>query len=454
MQKLAIAAVSSLALCSGAVHAQSTQELKSMLDQAMKTIADLQARVKALEEQKGKQPAAASSAAAAPPAEVEAAAAPVVAPNSAAEEGAPEAGKARVEFYGQVMLDAIYDGKRMHPDWQATLRPSQIPVGCPGSPGCGKEEAFLFSVRQSSLGVRSYIPTTLGEIKTDLSFDLFGTDGSTSIHWLRVWGELGMYGAGQTESNFMDLDVFPNTIDYWGPPGMVFIRNPQLRLTPYSQGGMTVAFTLEAPNSALDTGKLTEVDPALGLGITGRNRLPDLVGSFRFDQDWGHVRAAAIVRQVGYHNTLSVDGSPSGTEPGYGLNLSGTVNLLASDKVSWQLVGGKAIASYMNDGGTDLAPNFDLSAASVKSIGWLAYYNHAWSDALSSSIGYSQHKQYNTDGQLGSAFHRGSYASANVLFSFAKNVTTGLEYVWGKLETKDGSSALDYRLQFSTKVTF
>ena len=117
-------------------------------------------------------------------------------------------------------------------------------------------------------------------------------------------------------------------------------------------------------------------------------------------------------------------------------------------------VGGTAIASYMNDGGTDLAPNFDLSAEAVRSVGWLAYYNRAWSDAFSSSIGYSQHKQDNTDGQLGNAFRRGSYASANVLFSFAKNVTTGLEYVWGKLETKDGSSAPDYRLQFSTKVTF
>ena len=35
-----------------------------------------------------------------------------------------------------------------------------------------------------------------------------------------------------------------------------------------------------------------------------------------------------------------------------------------------------------------------------------------------------------------------------------KNVLTGLEFVWGELEQKDGQSATDYRLQFSTKVTF
>src|SRR5262245_8827451 len=94
----------------------------------------------------------------------------VVAPNSQADDGAPDADKARLEIYGQVMLDAIYDFKRMNPEWSATLRPSQIPTVCPGSVGCGKEEAFTFSIRQSSLGFRSFIPTSAGMLKTDLAF--------------------------------------------------------------------------------------------------------------------------------------------------------------------------------------------------------------------------------------------------------------------------------------------
>ena len=143
--------------------------------------------------------------------------APVVAPGSAGETGAPNVGDARVEVYGQAMIDAIYDFNKMAPDWAATLRPSQIPITCPGDPGCGENGQFLFSIRQSSLGVRAYIPTSMGMVKTDLAFDLFGTDGGTNIHWLRAWAEMGMYGAGQTDSNFMDIGIFPNTIDYWGP---------------------------------------------------------------------------------------------------------------------------------------------------------------------------------------------------------------------------------------------
>ena len=39
----------------------------------------------------------------------------------------------RVEISGQIMLDAIYDFKRVDPDWNATLRPSTIPVNCPAT---------------------------------------------------------------------------------------------------------------------------------------------------------------------------------------------------------------------------------------------------------------------------------------------------------------------------------
>ena len=196
------------------------------------------------------------------------------------------------------------------------------------------------------------------------------------------------------------------------------------------------------------------MDPALGSSISGWNRLPDLVGSVRMDRDWGHVRAAGIVRQVGYQNTGSADGNPSGTEPGYGLNLSGAFKLLANDKLSWQLVSGKGIASYMNDGGVDLAPGAGLQAEAVTTLGWLIYYSHAWSDKWNSAIGYSEHRQNNTSGQLFSAFHKGSYSSVNLLYTLAGNVLIGGELIWGKVENKLGLTADDYRVQFSTKVSF
>ena len=458
MRKQAAVAAMALALC-GSVQAQSNEELKALLDQALKTIQDLQGRVKALEQQKPANATAAAASVAATPATAASAGtgtwgAPIVSMGTRAEDGAPDADKARVEFYGQAMIDAIQDFKRMNPQWNATERPSQIPVNCPGDAGCGKDGATIFSVRQSSLGFKAFVPTGLGVLKTDLSFDLFASDGSTNVHWLNAWAEIGMFGVGQTYSNFMDIDVFPNTIDYWGPSGMVFVRNPQLRVTPWAKDGMSVAFSLEAPNSALDTGKISDIAPEFGAGFVGWNRLPDLTGSWRMDGDWGHVRVAGILRQVGYQNTLTPDNNPSGHKTGYGLNLAGAFKVLGTDQINIQLVAGEAIASYMNDGGVDLAPGQGLRAETVPSLGWLAYYNHAWSDKWSSTIGFSQHQQNNTDGQTGTAFRRGSYGNVNLLYTPAKNVLTGLEFVYGELEQKSGESATDYRLQFSTKVTF
>ncbi len=64
-----------------------------------------------------------------------------------AEDAAALADNATAEFYGQVMLDAIYDARRMNPDWKATLRPSEILIVCPGSPGCGHDGASNLSAR-------------------------------------------------------------------------------------------------------------------------------------------------------------------------------------------------------------------------------------------------------------------------------------------------------------------
>jgi hypothetical protein len=235
---------------------------------------------------------------------------------------------------------------------------------------------------------------------------------------------------------------------------MVFVRNPQLRITPINRDGMKVAFSLEAPGTAIDTGKVSEVDPALGASVTARTRYPDVIASVRLDRDWGHVQAAGILRQLAFDTPANPGAEPSGSKTGYGLNLSGAFNTVGKDRVIGALVFGRGIASYMNDGGVDLAPDASLRAEAVESVGWFVYYDHYWNDKWSSSVGASQHSQSNTGGQLPDAFQLGSYASANLLFYPAKNVMTGAELLWGKRENNNGASGDDHRIQFSARFTF
>ena len=51
----------------------------------------------------------------------------------------------------------------------------------------------------------------------------------------------------------MDPDVFPNSLEYWGPNGMVFFRNVQLRWMPM-QGDKSLMFALERPGASGDQG--------------------------------------------------------------------------------------------------------------------------------------------------------------------------------------------------------
>src|SRR3954471_1444179 len=138
-----------------------------------------------------------------------------------------------MEVYGFTMLDIGYDfGKVGDPKWDDTLRPTKLPAF---EDEYGKGGRTFASVRQSRFGVKAKLPTSAGDIDTKFEFEMFGTGadaGQTTIRLRHAYGELGKIGVGQTWSPFMDIDVFPNTIEYWGPTGMAFFRNVQIRFMP------------------------------------------------------------------------------------------------------------------------------------------------------------------------------------------------------------------------------
>lgn len=376
----------------------------------------------------------------------------------------------RLEVYGFVQLDAIHDFNRVDPNWSSTLRSSRIPVNCPGDRGCGNDGETVLSVRQSRFGVRGFFPTDLGELKTIFEFDLFGVgadEGQTTFRLRHAWGELGQIGAGQTWSLFMDPDVFPNTVDYWGPSGMVFLRNPQVRWTPFSTDSWKAAVAIEAPGSGFDQGKVGLEVPELEL--QSWNSYPDLTGHLRYRGEWGHVQLAGIIRGLGVEGTTPPDAEfPNGREYrarelGWGVNLSTVFQMrqlapaLEGDQLLAQVAYGHGIANYMNDGGTDIAPGDEppgSQAETVPSLAWLLYYNRTWNERWTSSVGYSEHRQFVLDGQTDDALETIRYASVNLLYHPAPNVMLGPELLWGERENRDGESGDDTRVQMTFKYNF
>jgi hypothetical protein len=365
-------------------------------------------------------------------------------------------------IYGFVQADYIYDLNRVESAWEDALRPSKIPTEN-NAGAFGSDGQSLFSIKQSRFGVTGDLPVdnNLGDIKFKFEFDLFGVGadaGQTTIRFRHVYGEWGPLLVGQTNSVFMDMDVFPNVIDYWGPTGMVFYRNVQIRLTPYRTENSHFAIAVERPSNDVDPGTIRELDPELGANLQNDEKLPDLTAHYYTSGSWGHVQLAGIVRKVGFDTKNAPDNEPKGSEVGWGVNLSGHAALFDKDRLMGQVAYGQGIASYMNDGGVDLAPEgtdlTDAHAKAVPLLGIEAYYDHYWSKNWSTSLGYSFTQVDNTSLQDVNAFHKGEYASVNLLYTPASQIMIGGELLWGKRTDNDGATGDDLRFQFSAKYSF
>jgi hypothetical protein len=370
------------------------------------------------------------------------------------------------EIYGFAQADFIQDiSGRLNPKWDDAFRPSKIGI----DDQYGADGQTSISVKQSRFGVKGSMPT--GENGTPLDFkfefDLFGVggdEGQTTFRLRHAYGEWGSLLAGQTNSLFMDGDVFPNTIDYWGPAGMVFYRNVQIRWTPYKTEHSHFAIAVERPGNDIDQGNIRTIEGLEGVELQNNEELPDLTVQYRIGGDWGHFQAAGILRKVGFEYRVNPgDSWTQNSENGWGINLGSTINTVGKDKVLLQVVYGEGIASYMNDGGMDLAPNAsfdpdstvtDLEAKAVPLTGIVAYYDHYWSEKWSSSIGYSYTEVDNTNFQDPGAFHKGDYASGNLLYYPGDNLMVGGELLWGKRTNNDGANDDDIRFQFTVKYNF
>jgi glutaminase A len=374
-------------------------------------------------------------------------------------QAAAAAPKPSFEIYGFAMLDIGHDFKQIDPNWSDTMRVTKLPAF---ANQFGENNNTFAGVRQSRLGVRSSTPTVLGDLKTTFEFELFGTGvdaGQTTFRLRHAYGELGAFGAGQTWSPFMDPDVFPNSLEYWGPTGMVFFRNVQLRWMPI-KGDSNLTLALERPGASGDQG--IYADRVELQGIKPRFPLPDFSAAYKWGQKWGYLRAAGMLRRINWDDTTADQFDLSGNATGWGINLSSNLNVGENDVVRLQFVFGEGIQNYMNDSPVDIGIKNNLSnpvtpvvGDPLPIVGIVAFVDHKWNDRFTSSVGYSQQDNDNTDAQAPDAFHAGRYALGNLLYTPVPNVMMGGELQWGRRENNsDGFHSDGFKVQFSFKYNF
>ena len=446
---------------------QDIQQLKNELQQLDQKMDEIKAKINALEAA----PPSPSTTRPRNPAEAQKTSAPAepqVAIPSEAIVAQPQAGAVPLEgeiteaensinIYGFAMLDSGYDFNQVDPLWFDVVRPTKLPSFTNQFAPSGNVYA---GVRQTRFGVKSSTTTALGDLNTIFEFELFGTSidaGQTTFRLRHAYGQLGSIGAGQTWSPFMDIDVFPNTIEYWGPNGMVFFRNVQLRWMPIRRRKASVTIALERPGASGDQGiyanriELSNIRP--------RFNFPDLSGNVRIDRDWGHVQFASIVRKIGWVDTSGNPINLGGSVVGWGVNLSSNLKVSKQNLAKLEISYGHGIENYMNDAPIDVGIGLNppgslvpIKGVSLPVLGFVAFLDHTWGERFTSSGGISMVNIYNSGGQLPSDYHRGYYSVGNLLYHPLPKVMMGGEFQWGmRSNFSDGFNSNDYRIQFSFK---
>jgi hypothetical protein len=365
-----------------------------------------------------------------------------------------------LQVYGFAMVDMGYNFKQIDPKWSDAMRITRLPKY---KDQFAPDGTFFFGVRQTRFGVAGYTPTKIGDLKVVYEFDMFGVgvdEGQTTMRLRYAYGQLGKFLVGQATSPFMDDDVWPNTVEYWGPTGMVFYRNVQFRYMPIKKDDRELFFALERPGSGADKGTIEtpELDSVKAQGYA-----PDVSAHFKKRGKWGSVQLAGIFRPIKWKDTRQVTNGTdySGSLTGWGAHLSAVINLGKSTIFRGSAVYGEGIENYMQDAPNDVGTIFTGNTAkpvdgkALPVTGLMGWIDHNWNSTWWTSFGYSSASIDNTETAKGTtSYKNGQYASVTIGTTPFTNTMAAIEFQWGHREGEDGFKSDDTKVQISFKYNF
>jgi len=352
--------------------------------------------------------------------------------------------KTMIRFGGSARLDTIYDFQNNGNPNQFV--PSSFPVtGQPGADG-GPETTLEAKGTRISFEARRPVPAD-GQLRIYNEDDFFNdsTSPNMSFRVRHFYGQAWNLLIGQTFTAFMNVDAWPDVVDYAGPNAMINRRQPQIRYSPpiyEGVGEMNLLFSIEQPGSDMDTAA-----PGIPAGSTTMSLAPDGVAGWRWEGKVGHVQLAGLFRSIGYETDTGQDQ----TVFGWGTSASGAFNLFQADKLLWQVSYGHGMARYVNDlSGVDLdaAPDSSGNLEAIPVFAGVFGYTHEWSKHFRSTASYG-YVRVNPPASLGPfAIDHTSYASVNLVWHPTTSFRMGLEYLYGTKETENGAGHLGHRLDF------
>jgi hypothetical protein len=285
-----------------------------------------------------------------------------------------------------------------------------------------------------------------GMVKGYLEYDFMGNYDRTSLRMRQFYAQYKNLLAGQTWSAFGDPDAFPDTLEFEGPPGIMGLRQPGIRYTQPLNKVHSIGLAVE--KSGTDTPFSTQYGTPVGSSLW-----PDLIGFYRYENDYGHLHFAFVSRSVGgvVPNTTVPD--VKNHVQGYGGSLSGVWRLGSSrDNIVFQAIIGKGISNYFNDNfglGSDVGFNANGALVATPAGSGTLGYQHYWSKLVRSTFSYGYTQINNTAGDPGTNYNVSHYATGNLMLQPSPSLLVGAEYIYGSLERKNGFKWIAPRIQAS-----
>lgn len=369
-----------------------------------------------------------------------------------------------LSIYGFVKGDAIFSDRSaggQNAIGDQFLLPSAIAVG--PTAGANEKRQLTLHARQSRLGIRSVTPNTpWGPVTTLFEWDLFGASlaggpglansagdelvsNRTAPSLRHAYGTIGNLGVGQFWTAFENPAAIPDTLDFGGPVGNIFVRQTQARWTQPFQGG-SWELSLESPESAIATDAGTVLRP-------DDDRYPDIVARVNFlKTSYGDFWGSVLVRNI------RID-QPAVTANKWGA--AGQVGVVlpfktatGTDDFKAALNFGNVIGRYQELGFFPDGVLIDNQLELSNVVSGFAAYRHFWSPQLRSSLVVSASRANHPAGAPGTLNKASQSAHLNLIWSPFSAADLGAEYIHGRREIQSGLSGNLNRVQFSGTYRF
>ncbi len=374
-----------------------------------------------------------------------------------------------VEFHGYVKADYIYDIGHKGSD---VLNYQKIPMTKESS---AKGHA-RFHLKQTRFNLKKSIDSPLGVLTGFIEGD-FNTDegnetlsNSTGFRLRHAYIKNENWLAGQSWSTFVDTKSYPEMVEFGNIVGQSLLRQPQLR---YSHSFDDYQLMLSLENPEIDVRYLFKnTNNSNKQFYQPHDKYPDIIIRSIVTKPWGYLSLQAVGRRLAVEN---IENRTRKSTIGYGLALSGRINMSARDDLRFYLTSGKGMGRYLQESSNAAADvsannlnqfqNGNFKLRTNKSYGAYLAYRHWWNESWRSNagIGFVELEKPANTTEDNTYFDR-SYHSAfiNIFWQATKELSLGGEYLRGvrrtQIKTSDSpmnkeSGDLE-RLLFSVKYTF